>query len=117
MKALRLSGTAHDFHFLHDILLDFLTADRRVLLRVKGLWILCHVLLDTVGEGNTQIGRIIDFADTALYTLAHGVIRDTRGAMKNKRNGDKFLDLSQPVEVQLRDTLVNTVSCTNADRQ
>ena len=99
-----LAVAAADKDLAHDVLLDLLTTNCAVLLRVKCFGIACKVFFQTLAECDAEIGGIVHFAHTAGNALTDGIIRDTGGAMQHQRNRNDLADLAQAVDVQLRST-------------
>ena len=104
-----LAVAAANKDLAHDVLLDLLTTNCAVLLRVKCFGIACKIFFQTLAECDAEIGGVVYLAHTAGNALTDGIIRDTGGAMQHQRNRNDLADLAQAVDVQLRGSLVNAV--------
>ena len=77
-----LAVAAANKDLAHDVLLDLLTTNCAVLLRVKCFGIACKVFFQTLAECDAEIGGVVHLAHTAGNALTDGIIRDTGGAMQ-----------------------------------
>lgn len=112
-----LAVAAADKDLAHDVLLDLLTTNCAVLLRVKCFGIACKVFFQTLAECDAEIGGIVHLAHTAGNALTDGIIRDTGGAVQHQRNRNNLADFAQAVDVQLRGSLVNAVCGADSNSQ
>ena len=96
-----LAVAAADKDLAHDVLLDLLTTNCAVLLRVKCFGIACKVFFQTLAECDAEIGGIVHLAHTAGNALTDGIIRDTGGAVQHQRNRNDLADFAQAVDCLL----------------
>lgn len=112
-----LAVAAADKDLAHDVLLDLLTTNCAVLLRVKCFGIACKVLFQTLAECDAKIGSVVHLAHTAGNALTDSIIRDTGSAVQHQRNRNHLADLAQTVDIQLRGSLVNAVCGADGNSQ
>ena len=70
-----LAVAAADKDLAHDVLLDLLTTNCAVLLRVKCFGIACKIFFQTLAECDAEIGGVVHLAHTAGNALTDGIIR------------------------------------------
>ena len=112
-----LAVAAANKDLAHDVLLDLLTTNCAVLLRVKCFGIACKIFFQTLAECDAEIGSVVHLAHTAGNALTDGIIRDTGSTVQHQRHGNDFADLAQAVDVQLRGSLVNAVCGADSNSQ
>ena len=96
-----------------DLFHDRFPGRSQNLFRINGTRLLSDGLAHGLREGNAQIGRLIDLTDTALDAGANRVVRDAAGAVQDQGNRDERTDFTEPVQIQPRGILVDTMCGSN----